>query len=196
MRPFFVLLAALGLAACEPMPTSDRPLVQPGVQQPRPGLWALLDGNCPVPASADIGRWPDCSFPVWIDGGEVTFVFGGPMRTRFLIADGAPSVTQLAPSEPSRPPPFMGRPDGRLDPAPAEPWLRDYAYLAVRPEGASPFVRARVWSVPCPFSEDQSIPGLRVTDDECEVSTPAALRRLAAAAVTRDPGYRAVWIAP
>ena len=217
MKRLLAAFALLGLAACEAPPTSDRPLVEAGRQLPRPGLWAVLAENCPPPASPDVGAWPDCSMPVWVGPGRLTFVLVAPIRSGLVLSDGSPAIVQLAtPSEPPRMPPFiLPMAEGEM----RRTREAAYGYLAVRPEGASPFVRARVWSIRCPPAERPTTPDEPDADDErpeaaegkpeapegkpegkdaggCKVDDAAVLRKMAADSVKARPGYRALWVGP
>ena len=212
MKRLLAVLALLGVGACENPPTSDKPLVQAGRQQPRPGLWVILAENCPAPRSPDVGAWPDCSMPVWVGPGRVTFVLLAPIPSGLVISDGSPAIVQLATSDdgPSRTPPFI-QPMGAGEMRQAR--KAEYSYLAAQPEGASPFVRARVWSIRCPPVEKPEAPDDPDEDDDaeeaggkpeptegkpgmasCTVDDAAVLRKMAADSVKAGPGYRALWI--
>ena len=218
MKRLLAVLALLGLAACENPPTSDKPLVQAGRQQPRPGLWVILAENCPAPTSPDVGTWPDCSMPVWVGPGRVTFVLLAPIPSGLVISDGSPAIVQLETTDdgPPRTPPFI-QPMGAGEMRQAR--KAEYAYLAAQPEGAPPFVRARVWSIRCPPAEKPAAPANADDDDDrdeddaaeeaggkpaptegkpgmesCKVDDAAVLRKMAADTVKTSPGYRALWI--
>jgi len=67
MRTILIVLAALGLGACNEV-YSRTPLLpetfQQGDPQLRSGLWQLSDGaafNCPFDIRQRIARWPDCA---------------------------------------------------------------------------------------------------------------------------------------
>ena len=215
MKRLLAALSLLALAACEAPPTSDKPLVQAGRQQPRPGLWVILADNCPAPTSPDVGVWPDCSMPVWVGPGRLTFTMLAPFQSGLVLADGSPAIAQLeTSSEPGRLPPFI-KPMGKQDAD--KPRETEYAYFAAQPEGASPFMRARVWSIPCPAKPPAAPVGAPGDDEDddtenaqpkdaaaagkgdmagCKVEDAATLRRWASDAVKARPGYQARWMAP
>ena len=154
--------------ACAPTLGSERPLFEPGGGQPRPGLWALLEPGCAEPKTAVVQAWPDFAAPLWLTQHRVTAMIMKPAHWSYVLAPGDPAVLQLAP---------VARADSANE-GPA------YSYLAVTPEGAAPYARARVWEAECEAGET-----------DCSESSPQAVRARLAGAVAKTPGRLAVWVA-
>lgn len=178
------MLAAAGLAGCEPSLRSEQPLFQAGRQAPQPGLWAFMRGICTLPASRDIETWPECAAPVWLKGDVATFFWEGPVRANFLISDGAASIVRLA----------VRSGDG-ADGAADAPGGDGYTYAVVEPEGPSPFARARLWAIDCGHAEPPA-GGVSEDDDGCRADTEQAVRRAGALARRDDPTWTAVLVSP
>jgi hypothetical protein len=156
-------------AACTSTLESERPLFESGAGQPRPGLWALLEPGCAEPKTAVVQAWPDCAAPLWLTENRVTAIIMTAAHWNYVLAPGDPAVLQLE---------TVARADA-ANQGPA------YSYLAVAPEGAAPYARARVWEAECGAGETG-----------CTASNAQAVRARLAGAVAKTPGRLAVWVAP
>ena len=182
MRALAAVWVALGLAACDPMVESDKPLFSATGGQAKPGLWAVLADGCAAPTTAAVQRWPACAMPVWVEDGALTFIMMQPMRTQFLIAQGSPGVLQMEN--------LKDAPPGGSPPKPG------YSYLAVEPEGRPPYIRGRVWVAGCSREKPPSITDVEATESECRASTAAGVRAALTEAIKREKPQAAVWVAP
>lgn len=172
------------LAGCAPMVESDKALFTACGGQPRPGLWAMLDEGCATPRGSDVSEWPECAAPVWVKGASATAFLGGgdpesfpagrPVKVGVVVAEGDPYMLQLQPPR-----------DQSADEKAAE-----YVYMALRPDGASPFERARVWTGLCPdgAAEDGG--------SACRAQSSDQVRGWLSAAISAQPSHTAVWVAP
>lgn len=187
-------LALAGLAACDTGVTSKQPLFSPGSEAPRPGLWAVLENDgCAKPADASVQTWPGCAMPLWVSPASVTYMGLAPLRSDLVLADGRPAIAQLEPKEGWSPPFFES---AKTEAAgPPDPSDKQFSYMAVQPEGASPFTSARVWVLPCP-REDVAGFGSLEKNEQCQALTADAVRGVAASAAKAKKGYAAVWVAP
>jgi hypothetical protein len=211
-----VLLAALALAACDPVVSSDEPLFPPEAARARPGLWALLETDgCPAPTTDRVQDWPNCSTPLWLSPDTVTYMLSGPVKQRLIVSPGQPWIAQIVPVQGGVPPfasrslrqreaanrPTPGPDTITADTAPST--LRDtgtnadrYTYLAVRPVGAAPVREAWIWQLPCPTLDEPLPEGMTRTEDGvCLAQDGKTVREAAAAAMRAGPGQRVVWVA-
>lgn len=186
IRMTLALLAApLLLAGCAAGMVSERPLFEAdGADRLEPGLWAALDEECAIPASADLTRWPLCAIPIWIGETEMTAITLQPFRSGYLIAGGEPRIAQRhAEGSGYGPDSGSGRPE-----------TDRYDFWVIEAEGASPFRRIMLWNVGCP--EGASGASGQAVDGTCAAESAAAVHEAAAAGQGRDKMRRVVWIAP
>ena len=172
MIRLLLVFAMLALGGCDPA-VSRRPLLTEGGSTPHPGLWALLEPDCPNPTSSAVQTWPECATPVWVRPGEATtIVLRHPVRSALVLAAGEPRIAQVAVEG------DVGEPR--------------YSYFAFRPQGAAPHRSALMWFIVCEGDRDRS-----EEEGECLVEDEGELRRLAKLAVG-DPAaaIRAVHIGP
>ena len=106
-------------------------------------------------------------------------IMWAPSRLAFVISDGAPAVLQVETTESQR----------RLVAGAAASDQPSFSYYAVSPEGAAPYRRARVWTLPCPDAPDSAAP-------ECETASAKEVRAAVWAATTRPPDHILVYVAP
>lgn len=188
------LISLAGLTACDPTVTSLQPLITAGPETVRPGLWAMLEEGCATPVSAVVQTWPVCATPFWVGPGDITYLLPSPIRTPYLLSSGRPMIVQQrAPNESELPKSMRTLQDEELSDEPSE-----YGYMAVQPEGASPFLAGRLWNLGCPKPETPSITGI-VTDPEepgCRAETLQGLRTFAARVTSAEKGRAIVWVAP
>lgn len=199
MKRFAITAFALaGLSACDTGVTSERPLFMPGADLPRAGLWAILENDaCPTPGDASVQTWSGCAMPLWVSADRVSYVAVARTNSRFVLAEGRPAIAQLEPEAGWSPPFFESLKGGDQKPQAPDHKLesKEYSYMAVQAEGASPFVRARVWVLPCP-QDDRAGFGSFGSDENCSALTAQAVRAVAAQTVGSGKGYAAVWVAP
>jgi hypothetical protein len=154
------------------------------------GVWALSGPGCDV-GPDPAGRLPDCSAPVivargrmsWDSGAAMTRAFGpaaralaalqAPKASDYLLIDGDPEIVELINGATNGPPPASAL---AIPGAPLKP-----GYMALRPlhlTRAGLIDRAVVWPVQCP-SQDPRPAGFATAGAKCLVQTADALRQQA-----------------
>ena len=153
--------------------------------KPADGLWAILDPGCPKPSAADLGRWPRCASPFWINRGTAVVVRSraapdgaaqrSSYRTDYRLAAGDPVIAQIG--------------DDRAG----------YLFLALTELGRNAqgrLIAAAGLPFACPKPGDGAIK-LAPNVNGCETQSPATIRKLAFDTL-RDHAElsRVAWIAP
>ena len=190
---------ALWLAACMPQIESPEPLLEAGSQALRPGLWALLAGDCETPADAQLFDWPSCAIPVRIRHNEIALLTPAPRRAPYLLAEGTPLVLQVRITEEE----VTGA---------SGPDSSAFTYYSFAPAAGAPLADGEVRMLRCPPDDEMPSEGLTLESDEtkaemepepapeapdrrCVASTAAAVREAARRSLSERPDWRAVWIA-
>jgi hypothetical protein len=197
-----LLLASALLTGCTVV--SEAPLFAANDASPHglaDGVWALSGPGCDVrPDPA--GRLPDCSAPVMVAQGKMSWdaetamvrAFGPaarslaalqpPKSSDYLLIDGDPEIVELINSATNA----ASAPQG----GPLKP-----GYMALRPlhrTSAGLIDRAVVWPVQCP-SQDPRTAGFVMAGGKCEAQSAEALRRQAKVLPPFQSAFL-TWVAP
>jgi len=102
MRVFAISLAAISVAACNGMVTSERPLFTAADSRGAPvlknGVWAWThEADCQIDAKAELAAWPKCAEPFLVKDGRLTSLDAGrgERSAALLLVAGDPPLIQV-----------------------------------------------------------------------------------------------------
>ena len=152
--------------------------------KPPSGLWAILDPGCPKPNLANVGAWPACASPFWIDRGSAIVV-----RTNAAVGGRALSHSYRADFSLAGPNPIIAQVGNDRD---------GYLFLALTKlthDDKGRLIAAVGAAVACAAPVDGAI-SAAPNAGGCEAASPVEKRRAARASL-RDQSIltRVAWIA-
>jgi len=184
MRRLVLVISILGLAACatsEPRRTlgAARPAAQPA-----DGLWAILDPGCPKPSLANVGAWPRCASPFWINQGSAVVVRTRAAARGQALSHSYRADVSLAGADPTIA--QVGNENGGY---------LFFALVDLAHDDQGRVIAAIGAAVACPGQSDGAI-SATPNAGGCEAASPGDMRR-AARATLRDQNLltRVAWIA-
>lgn len=198
IRIFAISLAAISVAACNGMVTSERPLFTAADSRGAPvlknGVWAWIHAaGCQIDPKAEITAWPKCADPFLVKDGRLTALDAGrgERSAALLLVAGDPPLIQVddtVGADSSGAVVYTGLRTTQIDAKGGAAAFHPWVVLCVPPEkGSSP-----------PVDPKDVLPGFALSSGgDCRVDDPGKVREAAKASeawASQDEPLAALWI--